>query len=116
MRYLMFIRHSADYRTQEVPAALNDAMGEFVQTGIKNGTLIDTAGLEAGGKRVALRGGRITVIDGPFTEAKEIVGGYAIVETASEVDAVQIARDFLDLHRVHWPGFDGECEVRAFQG
>ena len=53
--------------------------------------------------------------DGPFTEAKEVVGGYAIVEVKSRDDALKIARDFMELHRVHWPTFEGESEVRPLE-
>ena len=111
----MFIRHAADLRTEDIPPALLNAMGEFVQAGFKNGKLVDTAGLQPTGKRIALRRGRISAVDGPFTEAKELVGGYAIVDADSDDAAVEIARQFLDLHRVNWPGFEGECEVRPFQ-
>jgi hypothetical protein len=69
----------------------------------------------ADGTRVRLSGGKITTTDGPFTEAKEIVGGYAIVEAASNKDAVAVATEFMDLHRVHWPTFEGECEVRPLE-
>jgi hypothetical protein len=56
------------------------------------------------------------VIDGPFTEAKEVIGGYAMVEVASMEQALDVARQFMDLHRVHWPEFEGECEVRPVEG
>jgi hypothetical protein len=52
------------------------------------------------------------VTDGPFTETKEVVGGYALVEAGSREEALKVARDFMDLHRLHWPAFTGECEVR----
>ena len=53
--------------------------------------------------------------DGPFTEAKEIVGGYALVEVKSRDAALDVARQFMELHRVHWPEFEGECEVRPLE-
>ena len=56
--------------------------------------------------------GKLTVTDGPFTEAKEVIGGYAFVEVESKAEALKVARQFMDLHRVHWPAFNGECEVR----
>jgi hypothetical protein len=91
-----------------------DAMGEFVGEGFKSGVLKDTAGLKgtAEGFRVRSSKNRLKVTDGPFTEAKEIVGGYAMVEVASREQALKVARDFMELHRVHWPEFEGECEVR----
>jgi hypothetical protein len=79
--------------------------------------MIDTAGLQptAKGKRVRLAGGKITVIDGPFTETKEVVGGYAIVEAKTCDEAMTFAMRFMDLHRIHWPAFQGECEVRPLE-
>lgn len=53
--------------------------------------------------------------DGPFTEAKEVVGGYALVEVKSKEEALEVARQFMELHRVHWPAFEGECEVRPLE-
>lgn len=117
MRYMMFIKHKEDYKMEDVPQSLFGAMGEFVQEGFKNGSLVDTAGLEptAKGKRVRLSGGKLNVTDGPFTETKEVIGGYAIVEAKSYEEAMTIATRFMELHRVHWPAFEGECEVRPFQ-
>jgi hypothetical protein len=117
MRYMMFIKHTEDYRLEEVPQSLFAAMGEFVGEALKNGTMIDTAGLQPtkNGKRVRLAGGKIKVTDGPFTESKEVVGGYAIVEATTYDDAMALATRFMDLHRIHWPQFTGECEVRPLE-
>ena len=117
MKYLMLIKHTEDYRNKEVPAGLHEAMGEFVGAGMKSGAIIDTAGLKptSEGIRVALRGRKLTVIDGPFTEAKEIVGGYALMEMKSREEALAYARTFMDLHLQHWPEFEGECEVRPLE-
>lgn len=117
MKYLMLIKHPEHYRSQDVPKALMDAMGAFVQEGFKNGTLKDTAGLKptSEGFRVRSSAGRLTVTDGPFTEAKEAVGGYAMVEAASPEQAREIAHQFMDLHRVHWPEFEGVVEVRPVE-
>lgn len=117
MRYMMFIKHTEDYRKEEVPQSLYAAMGEFVGEATKNGVMIDGAGLQpsARGHRVRLAKGKITVTDGPFTESKEIVGGYAIIEAKSEAHALEIAREFMEIHRVHWPEFEGESEVRPLE-
>ena len=117
MRYMMFIKHTEDYRQETVPASLYQAMGEFVTEAMKNGNVIDTAGLQPSkaGCRVKLKGGKISVVDGPFTETKELVGGYAIVEAKSKQEALSFAQRFMDLHRVHWPAFEGECEVRPLE-
>ncbi len=62
-----------------------------------------------------LSGGRLHVIDGPFTESKEIVGGYAIVDVDSDKEALDLATEFMELHRVHWPDFEGESELRPVE-
>ena len=114
MKYLTFIRHSESYRQSAPPAALMEAMGKFVQKSLQDGTLVDTGGLlpSKDGARVRLTKGKITVTDGPFTEAKEVIGGWAILRTDSKAEAVRIATEFMELHRKYWPEFEGESEVR----
>src|SRR5215510_15040425 len=105
MRYMMFIKHQENFKMEDVPQSLMDAMGQFVAEGFKNGSLLDSAGLQGTkkGNRVRLSGGKITVIDGPFTETKEVVGGYAIIEAKSHDQALELATQFMDLHRINWP-------------
>jgi hypothetical protein len=112
MKYLCFIRHSEKYR--ESPPPLMEAMGTFVQQSKKDGTLVDTGGLlpSKDGARVRVAGGRISVTDGPFIDSKEIIGGWAILEAASKAEAMRVATEFMELHRKHWPSFEGESEVR----
>ena len=62
--------------------------------------------------RVRLSGGKLTVTDGPFTEAKEVVGGYAIFDAKSKADMLKWTKRFMDLHKTYMPGWEGECEVR----
>jgi hypothetical protein len=114
MKYFTFIRHPESYRDQPPPAALMEAMGNFVEKSMKNGTLVDTGGLMASkeGARIRLSKGQIKVTDGPFTESKEVIGGWAIVNAASKAEAIRIGTEFMELHRKHWPEFEGECEVR----
>ena len=117
MKYLMFIKHAESSRAEPIPQALMDAMGEFVTDSFKSGVLQETAGLKptAEGFRVRLSKGQLKLTDGPFTEAKEVVGGYALVEVASREEAEKVAREFMELHRVHWPSFEGESEVRPLE-
>jgi len=114
MKYLTFIRHSESNRQSGPPAALMEAMGKFVEKSLKDGSLVDTGGLlpSKDGVRVRLANGRITVTDGPFTETKEVIGGWAILKADSKSEAVRIATEFMELHRKYWPEFDGESEVR----
>jgi hypothetical protein len=117
MRYMMFIKHTEDYRNAEVPASLYEEMGTFIEEATKSGNFVGGAGLQptSAGARVKLKAGRITVTDGPFTESKEIVGGYSIIDAKSREEALALARRFMELHLKHWPAFEGECEVRPFE-
>jgi len=114
MKYLTFIRHAESYRESGPPAALMEAMSKFVEKSVKDGTLVDTGGLlpSKDGVRVRLASGKITVLDGPFIESKEVIGGWAILKADSKEEAVRVATEFMELHRKHWPEFDGESEVR----
>jgi hypothetical protein len=98
--------------------ALMQAMGEFIERSRKNGTLVDTGGLlpSKEGVLIRLANGKITVTDGPFTEAKEVIGGWAILKADSKAEATRLATEFMELHRRHWPGFEGESEVRPMYG
>lgn len=118
MRYMMFIKHPRDYDIRNVPPSLFEAMGEFVQEQIQKGAFVDGAGLKPlkDATRVRLAKGKLTVVDGPFAEAREVVGGYSLIEAASHEEAVAIARRFMELHQVHWPDFEGESEVRPLEG
>jgi hypothetical protein len=114
MRYLMFIKHAEDTKGVVPPPTLMKAMEAFVGDNLKSGALIDTAGLRptSEAKRVRSTGGKLVTTDGPFTEAKEVVGGYALVEAKSTEEAMDLATKFMELHRLHWPEFECACEVR----
>jgi len=83
-------------------------MGKLVEEGMKAGWLLATEGClpTALGARVRNSNGKVTVTDGPFTEAKEVVGGFAILRANSKQEAIQLARDFLQVVG------EGECELR----
>ena len=117
MRYMMFVKHTEDYRNADVPASLYEEMGKFIEEATKNGNFVSGAGLQptSAGTRVRLSKGKITVMDGPFTESKEIVGGYSIIDAKTHQEALDLARRFMELHLKHWPTFEGECEVRPFE-
>jgi hypothetical protein len=114
MKYLMLVKHAEIQGKHAPPQALMEAMGKFVEDGFKSGVLKDTAGLKptAEGFRIRSSKKRLTVSDGPFTETKEVIGGYALVEVPSRDEAMNIAQQFMELHRLHWPDFEFECEVR----
>jgi len=117
MKYLMLIKHDERYRSQPIPQGLLDAMSPFVREKMESGVITDTNGLKptAEGFRVRTSGGKLKVTDGPFAEAKELVGGYAIAEVKSREEALDLARQFMELHRIHWPEFEADCEVRRVE-
>jgi len=83
-------------------------MGKLIEDGMKKGYLLGTEGClpSAKGARVRLANGKVSVTDGPFTEAKEVVGGFAILKADSREAAVELAKEFLQV------AGDGECELR----
>jgi hypothetical protein len=84
------------------------AMGKLIEEGMKAGWLVSTEGClptELGG-RVRRAGEKITVTDGPFTETKEVVGGFAILKVSSKEEAIELTRKFLKV------AGEGECELR----
>ncbi len=112
MRYMMIVKHKEAQGMP--PKELMDAIGKLSEEAIRNGTLLGNGGLlpTSAGASVRLSGGRVTVTDGPFTEVKEIIGGYALFELKSKEEAVEAARYFMELHEKYWPGWEGETEVR----
>jgi hypothetical protein len=83
-------------------------MGKLIEEGMKGGWLLATEGClpTALGARVRKSGDKVTVTDGPFTEAKEMVGGLAILKANSKAEAIEMTRQFLKI------AGDGECELR----
>jgi hypothetical protein len=83
-------------------------MGKFIEEMAKSGVLLATDGLQPSSKgaRVRLSGGKLTVTDGPFTETKELIAGFAIVQVKSKAEAIELAERFLKL------AGDGESEIR----
>ena len=100
------------------PQSLMDAMGKLMEEETKSGVLVHTGGLAgtSDGIYARLSGGKVTVKDGPFTEAKEIVGGFAILKVNSKEEALEKTRAFVELHQQHWPECEIECETRQIFG
>jgi hypothetical protein len=91
-------------------------MGRLIEELTRTGQLVSTAGLlpTSEGVRVRLqRGGQLSVVDGPFTETKEVIAGYAILEAQSRDEAIELTRRFLAVHGTDW---NIECEVRPLAG
>jgi len=95
-----------------------EAIAKLGEEETKAGTMIGSGGLAptSQGAVVRLSGGKIAVTDGPYAEAKEVIGGYAQFELKSKEDAVKAAVNFMELHRKYWPGWNGETEVRQMMG
>lgn len=112
MKFMMIVKHAE--KQGPPPKQLMDAIAKLAEEEIKSGTMLGNGGLgpTALGARVRLSGGKVTVTDGPFTEAKEVVGGYAQFELKSKEEAVESAVRFMELHKKHWPEWEGETEVR----
>jgi hypothetical protein len=95
-----------------------EAMHKMSEREIKAGRMLDSGGLMPveTGAQVKIAGGKLSVIDGPFVEAKEVVGGYAIFELRDKDEALAMAREFMQLHLDFMPNWEGTCELRAFAG
>jgi hypothetical protein len=112
MRFLNMIKGSENVGPP--PKALMAAVAKLGEEATKAGVLIETGGLfpSALGARVRLSGGNLAVTDGPFTEVKELIGGYAVFDVKSKQEAISWASRFMQLHKDHWPGWEGEAEIR----
>ncbi|HLQ89091.1 MAG TPA: YciI family protein [Xanthobacteraceae bacterium] len=94
------------------------AMHKLADREIKAGRMLDSGGLMpvATGAQVKITGGELSVVDGPYVETKELIGGFAIFELRDKEEAVAAAVEFMQLHKDFMPGWEGTCEVRAFAG
>ena len=116
MKFMMMVKHPEN--SGPPPKELMDAMAILSQEAAAKNSMLGSGGLAptAQGARVRLSNGKVSVTDGPFTEAKEIIGGYAQFEFVSKQEAIDSAVQFMELHRKHWPGWEGETEVRQMYG
>jgi hypothetical protein len=116
MRFMMLLKHAEN--SGPPPKGFMEVMAKLGEEAVKAGTMVVSGGLAAtaASTRVRLSKGQITAIDGPFTEAKEVVGGFAILEFKSKKEALESAKHFIELHKKHWPGWEGETEVRQVLG
>jgi hypothetical protein len=94
-------------------------MDQLIKEMAKDGcVMVEGVGLHptSAGARVRLADGNLSVTDGPFTEAKEVVGGFAIFDAPSKAEMLKWTQRFMALHKAHLPGWEGECEVRQIAG
>lgn len=117
MRY-MFLTSGAE--TGAIPPqAMIDAIEKLTEQEMAAGRMIARGGLmptAMGSARIESRRGKLKLTDGPFAETKEVLGGFAIFEFATREDALAAARSFMELHRQHWPEWEGVCEMRPMFG
>ena len=106
MRFLSIYK-SVEQNTLPTPEAMV-SMGKLIEQGTKEGWLLETQGClpSANGARVRRSDGKFSLVDGPFTESKELVGGFAILKAESKAEAIELARRFLEVVG------EGECELR----
>lgn len=114
-RFISLIRVDERTAPDEPSAGLMERMGALMEEMTKAGVMLDTGGLAPLGesRRVSWSGGRSAVLDGPFTEAKEVVGGYALMQTKDLDEAVEWARRFVQIHEEE---YELVCEVRQVFG
>jgi hypothetical protein len=96
------------------PAALIEAIGTLCEEAVKQGRMVSFGGLKptSSGARMRIANGKIVTTDGPFTESKEVIGGFSIFELASKEEALEELRKFMELHHAHWPKWQGQVELR----
>ena len=114
MRFLSMIR--VNESAGQVPSEqLMHEMGTLIDEMTRAGSLIRTAGLRPTkeGRRVRLHKGQLSTVDGPFTETKEVIGGFAMLEAPSMEAATELTKRFL---RIHGDAWEIECEVRQLDG
>lgn len=120
MQYMMMIKADANTEAGAPPnMELIAAIGKLSEEMAKAGVLLSTGGLKPSsqGARVRVSGGTLSVIDGPFAEAKELIAGYAVLEAKSKEEAIAMGRQMMELHQdILGPSYQGECEIRAMFG
>jgi hypothetical protein len=115
-RFLSMIRADEQSLPAGPPtdAEFGAKMGALLEEVTKAGVMLDTAGLKpsAEGTRVTWSGGRLSFRDGPFTESKEVIGGYAVFQVKDKAEALEWTKRFLEIHPEHWTL---TCEVREIE-
>ncbi|MCU4747174.1 MULTISPECIES: YciI family protein [Streptomyces] len=104
-RFITLIRNDEqNIPADGFPADFGARMGALLEEITKAGVMLDTAGLtpSSEGTRVTLSGGRLTYTDGPFTETKEVIGGYSIIQAKDKEEALYWTKRFLEIHPDVW--------------
>jgi hypothetical protein len=115
MRFMMIVKADENFRASgPPPKELMDGIAQLGVEAARSGKMVSMGGLQhsSKGATVNIKNGKLIVKDGPFTESKEVIGGFTIMNLASKEEAIEEAKKFMELHRKYWPNWDGECEVR----
>ena len=111
MRYMYLIYTSPETMAGPPPQRLMEEVGKMAaaQTNMLSGGGLKTIDQAV---RASVKGGKLTLTDGPFAESKEVMGGYAIFEHPTREAAIESMRQFMELHRIYGDGWEGVCEMR----
>ncbi|MBS1850416.1 MAG: hypothetical protein JST79_05860 [Acidobacteria bacterium] len=116
MQFMMLVKATNESESGCNPnPELMAAVAKMGAEAAARGILVTSGGLlpSAQGARIRVGGGKTSVIDGPFAETKELVGGFAIFELESKEEAVRMGRDFMQVHAdILGPSYEGELEIR----
>ncbi len=116
MRFMAMVKANKDFEAGKPPSPeMMEAIGKHSEEAMRQGIVVEMGGLlpSAMGAKVRASGGKLTVVDGPFAEFKELIGGYAILQVNSKEEAIEHTRRFMQVHiDVLGPAYEGECEVR----
>ena len=116
MRFMTMVKATCEFEEGQPPnPELGAAIEKLAAESFRTGVMVEMGGLlpSAKGARIKVSGGKVTVVDGPFTEFKELIGGYAILNVKSKAEAIEHTKRFMQLHiDVLGPAYQGECEIR----
>jgi hypothetical protein len=116
MQFMMILKATKDSEAGCTPnPELMAAVAKMGEEATKRGVMITAGGLQPSsqGARIHVSGGKTSVIDGPFAETKELVGGFAIFDLPSKEQAVKMGRDFMQVHAdILGPSYEGQLEIR----
>jgi hypothetical protein len=115
MKFMCIVKSPEPNPVGDPPAELMVAIGELGEAATKAGVLVEQGGLlptAAGAQMMVTADGEISTVDGPFAEAKEVFGGYAVYDVADKNEALEWSQRFAEIHTKHWPGFAFTIEIR----
>jgi hypothetical protein len=116
MHYMMIVKSTKESEAGcAAHPELMAAVAKMADEASKRGVMISAGGLQPSSKgaRIRVAGGKTSVIDGPFAETKELVGGFAIFDLRSKEEAIQMGTEFMQVHAdILGPSYEGELEIR----